>query len=88
LSLAGDAFCLAATALRLAVLPSKEQKPELPEVNLKQVAFHDSANDCWIIIYDLVYDVTSFLDKVRTPDLILSSFLHDDIKALNFLKNC
>jgi Cytochrome b5-like Heme/Steroid binding domain len=67
LSLAGDAFCLAATALRLAVLP-KEQKPELPEVNLKQVAFHDCANDCWIIVYDLVYDVTSFLDKVRSLD--------------------
>jgi len=62
-SLAGDAFCLAATALGLTVLP-KEKKPELPEVSLKEVAFHDSGQDCWIVVYDLVYDVTSFLDLV------------------------
>ncbi|KAH8409460.1 hypothetical protein KR222_005907 [Zaprionus bogoriensis] len=43
---------------------SKAAKAELkavPEITLEQVAQHDSFDDCWIVIYDRVYDVTSFL---------------------------
>lgn len=93
LSLAGDALCIAATALRLATLPKtssiKEDTNEkyynttprlspkaattescalhsfLPEISLAEVACHDHSSDCWIVVYDLVYDVTKFLQEVR-----------------------
>lgn len=31
---------------------------------LNQVADHGDASDCWIILYDRVYRITDFLDKV------------------------
>lgn len=33
--------------------------------SLNEVANHGDASDCWIIIYDRVYRITDFLDKVR-----------------------
>lgn len=42
----------------------------LREISLKEVSMHDDASSCWIIIYDRVYDVTTFLNTVshmRTP---------------------
>lgn len=33
--------------------------------SLSEVANHGDASDCWIIIYDRVYRITDFLDKVR-----------------------
>lgn len=34
--------------------------------SLSEVADHDSYNDCWIVLYDRVYDVTNFLNQVTT----------------------
>lgn len=31
--------------------------------SLEQVALHNKANDCWIVIRGKVYDVTKFLDE-------------------------
>lgn len=36
-----------------------------PIITLKEVAEHDSYDDCWIILYDRVYDVTKFLNEVN-----------------------
>ncbi|KAF2362718.1 Cytochrome b5-like heme/steroid binding domain [Trinorchestia longiramus] len=36
-------------------------EPTLPEFNLNEVAQHDMMHDCWIVLYDKVYDVTQFL---------------------------
>lgn len=36
-----------------------------PIISLKEVAEHDSFNDCWIILFDRVYDVTDFLIEVN-----------------------
>lgn len=36
----------------------------LQEITLREVAQHDDASSCWIIIYDRVYDITQFLDSV------------------------
>lgn len=36
-----------------------------PIISLKEVAEHDSYDDCWIILYDRVYDVTQFLHEVN-----------------------
>ncbi|XP_018574979.1 cytochrome b5-like [Anoplophora glabripennis] len=32
-------------------------------ITLEEVSWHDHARDCWIIIYDRVYDITDFLEE-------------------------
>lgn len=32
--------------------------------SLSEVAEHDNYNDCWIVLYDRVYNVTEFLNEV------------------------
>ncbi|ALC38675.1 CG6870 [Drosophila busckii] len=51
----------------------KAKLPELlPEITLEQVGQHDSFDDCWIIIYDRVYNVTQFLrDHPGGDDVIM-----------------
>lgn len=34
-------------------------------ITLAEVAQHDSPRDCWVVIYDRVYDISTFLDEVR-----------------------
>ncbi|KAA0199140.1 hypothetical protein HAZT_HAZT000066 [Hyalella azteca] len=41
--------------------PRRENEPKLPEYSLNEVAQHDMMHDCWIVLYDKVYDVTDFL---------------------------
>lgn len=36
-----------------------------PIITLKEVGEHDSYDNCWIILYDRVYDVTKFLNEVN-----------------------
>lgn len=33
-------------------------------ISIEEVSWHDEPNDCWLIIFDKVYDVTNFLDEV------------------------
>ncbi|KAL3283525.1 hypothetical protein HHI36_006664 [Cryptolaemus montrouzieri] len=33
------------------------------EITLEEVLWHDTRKDCWMIIYDRVYDITEFLDE-------------------------
>lgn len=45
---------------------------DLPEISLEEVAQHDSFDDCWVVIYDRVYDVTLFLrDHPGGDDVII-----------------
>lgn len=63
---------LAVAALRFSPwLPA----PSLPAphertIALEEVSWHDHAGDCWIVLYDRVYDITTLLDKVRIYLLI------------------
>lgn len=36
----------------------------VPQISLLEVGQHDSFADCWIVIYDRVYDITDFLHSV------------------------
>ena len=46
--------------------PQKHQLDgDLVQYSLAQVALHSSSHDCWIIIRDKVYDVTSYVSQVR-----------------------
>jgi len=38
---------------------------------LDEISFHDSPYDCWVTIYDRVYDITSFLQEVRVYTYIV-----------------
>lgn len=32
-------------------------------ITLAEVSLHDTPDDCWVVIYDRVYDITNFLDE-------------------------
>ncbi|CAG9833579.1 unnamed protein product [Diabrotica balteata] len=32
-------------------------------ITLEEVSRHDTDKDCWVVIYDRVYDITEFLDE-------------------------
>lgn len=40
------------------------QKRTDQSYTLSEVSVHCHCNDCWIVVGDHVYDVTSFMDKV------------------------
>ncbi|XP_053692243.1 uncharacterized protein LOC128740704 [Sabethes cyaneus] len=55
---------LAMTALRLSTTPSGDRNNNLryrKQITLDEVSYHDTPNDCWIVLFDRVYDITSFL---------------------------
>ncbi|XP_030383178.1 cytochrome b5 [Scaptodrosophila lebanonensis] len=63
-------------AAEVGIMPDKAKvkltDQQLPELTLEQVAHHDSYDDCWIVIYDRVYDVTQFLhDHPGGEDVIM-----------------
>lgn len=39
----------------------EKSRNELRTINLAEVAWHDTPGDCWLVIYDYVYDCTEFL---------------------------
>lgn len=42
---------------------TNENEPKTRIITLSEVSCHDSPKDCWVIIYDRVYDITNFLDE-------------------------
>ncbi|XP_034474363.1 cytochrome b5 [Drosophila innubila] len=50
---------------------SKVELLSVAEITLEEVAHHDSFDDCWIVIYDRVYDVTEFLREHPGGDDII-----------------
>jgi cytochrome b involved in lipid metabolism len=43
---------------------ASENDNKLHQISLSEVAEHDTFEDCWIVIYDRVYDITNFFDLV------------------------
>lgn len=39
-------------------------------ITMEEVSWHDESDDCWIIIFDKVYDITEFLDEVSKLCLV------------------
>jgi len=46
------------------VTQKNDSNDDLPQYTLEDVSNHDMPHDCWVILYDKVYDVTSFLQEV------------------------
>ncbi|KAM3964781.1 uncharacterized protein ACR2FA_001172 [Aphomia sociella] len=47
---------------------SEKIEPGTPEakdrvITLAEVSSHDTPQDCWVVIYDRVYDITTFLEE-------------------------
>lgn len=53
-----------------------EADKKLKHISLEEVSDHDSFDDCWIIIYDRIYDVTGFLHRVSILSKLLHNWLH------------
>lgn len=51
---------------------------KLPEYSLEQVADHSTPSDCWIVIYDKIYDITHFLQEHPGGEFILLEFAGRD----------
>lgn len=62
-----------------AVGHASESDSKLNEISLSEVAEHDLIEDCWIVLYDRVYDITNFFDNVsffcRVDNEIFFEFL-------------
>jgi cytochrome b5 len=43
---------------------ASENDNKLNQISMSEISMHDSIDDCWVIIYDRVYDITNFLDQV------------------------
>lgn len=60
----------------------QEQQPQqskcLPEFRLSEVAEHNNSEDCWIVIYDKVYDITKFLPLHLGGEFILLEYAGRD----------
>lgn len=48
---------------------ASESDNKLNQIPLSEVLEHDTIEDCWIIIYDRVYDITNFLDQVSYDEI-------------------
>jgi cytochrome b involved in lipid metabolism len=52
--------------------PETLRKRQSGRFSVKEIAQHNKRDDCWFIIEDKVYDVTSFVDKHPGGDILLS----------------
>ncbi len=45
---------------------ASENENKLNQISLSEVSEHDNLDDCWIVIYDKVYDISNFFDQVSS----------------------
>ncbi len=50
------------------------QLPKRKQFTLKDVSAHCAENDCWMVVRDLVYDVTDFMREVDFLLIYFSNF--------------
>ncbi|XP_058814851.1 uncharacterized protein LOC131678634 [Topomyia yanbarensis] len=78
---------LAMTALRLTSTPSSDRNSALrfrKQITLDEVSYHDTPNDCWIVLFDRVYDITGFLElHPGGHDVLLENAGRDATIAFN-----
>lgn len=86
-------FQLAITALRLtatATIPSNDRNNNnlrlRKQFTLDEVAYHDTMNDCWIVLYDRVYDITNFLELVSEIRVHLVIYFKVDKLCISWKK--
>ncbi|CAG9566691.1 unnamed protein product [Danaus chrysippus] len=86
-----DIMALTMAALRLVSPWSVEKKPKwsskivpgAPEardriLTLAEISHHDTRDDCWVVIYDRVYDISTFLYEHPGGDEIMLEYAGRD----------
>jgi len=68
----------AAVAKVTTVINTTPVTPALPEYSLSEVSAHCTSDDCWLVIYDRVYDVTNFLNEHPGGEYIILEFAGRD----------
>ena len=71
----------------------EDEKPRT--ITLEEVKNHKGASSCWIIIHNKVYDVTKFLDEVRSQVmelwsrncLLISGYLVIDAQEISWRRH-
>lgn len=53
------------------VIKSPAEGSAVKSYTLEEVSKHSTAKDCWLVIYDKVYDVTRFLDEHPGGDEVM-----------------
>lgn len=66
LALASNTLKFAASAIRIqqqqsTTVTKEAQDQSLQEYTLEEVSWHDNRHDCWIVIQDKIYDITSLM---------------------------
>lgn len=61
--LIGDKSLFSSTVTTQETVVAEQKSAEL-EICLREVGRHDSLSDCWVVIYDRVYDITKFVYEV------------------------
>jgi cytochrome b involved in lipid metabolism len=51
---------------------------ELPTYTLKEVSYHDNLDDCWVVIYDRIYDITNFIYEHPGGDDVMMEYAGRD----------
>lgn len=69
---------------RRANLGKEKSRDELRTIHLDEVAWHDASDNCWLVIYDYVYDCTEFLkNHPGGQDVLLEYAGRDATLAFN-----
>lgn len=58
--------------------PKKTQVPDR-FITMEEVSWHEEPDDCWIIIFDKVYDITEFLNEVSKLRLV-TRIIYDELR--------
>lgn len=66
------------TPPRVQETSSSSSIPQLEEYNLSEVSNHCTEDDCWIVIFDRVYNVTPFLSDHPGGEYIMMEFAGRD----------
>ncbi|XP_066255058.1 uncharacterized protein [Euwallacea similis] len=59
-------------------IPQSTVQSERRVIDLQEVSWHDTYRDCWIVVYDRVYDITRFLEEHPGGDEILMEYAGRD----------
>lgn len=51
--------------LKLVAIKDELEESKI-EISLEEMSKHCSYDDCWIVIYDKVYDITKFISSVSS----------------------
>eukprot|EP01095_Lingulamoeba_sp_RSL-Kostka_P006147 TRINITY_DN1900_c0_g1_i1.p1 TRINITY_DN1900_c0_g1~~TRINITY_DN1900_c0_g1_i1.p1 ORF type:complete len:155 (-),score=47.00 TRINITY_DN1900_c0_g1_i1:224-688(-) len=62
------------------IIPKAEEPISLNYYTKEEISKHNKRNDCWLIIDDKVYDVTSYVDNHTGGDSILNYAGDDNTK--------